>query len=89
MKKLSKITLAKTYDVLSENEMKRVVGGMGSGSGIGDTFTFTCTYTWVKDDGTLVTSNAGGVHAATAEQAVSLLCENSTIPNCATVVTCV
>lgn len=33
MKKLSKITLAKTYDVLSENEMKKVVGGMGSGSG--------------------------------------------------------
>lgn len=33
MKKLSKITLAKSYDVLSENEMKKVVGGMGSGSG--------------------------------------------------------
>lgn len=33
MKKLSRITLAKTYDVLSENEMKKVVGGMGSGSG--------------------------------------------------------
>ena len=33
MKKLSKITLAKAYDVLSESEMKRVVGGMGSGSG--------------------------------------------------------
>lgn len=33
MKKLSKITLAKAYDVLSENEMKKVVGGMGSGSG--------------------------------------------------------
>ncbi|MBQ7968097.1 MAG: bacteriocin [Bacteroidaceae bacterium] len=35
MKKLSKITLAKAYDVLSENEMKKVVGGMGSGSSSG------------------------------------------------------
>ena len=33
MKKIGKITLAKSYDVLSENEMKRIVGGMGSGSG--------------------------------------------------------
>ena len=40
MKKLSKITLAKTYDVLSENEMKKVVGGMGSGSGSGSPVEF-------------------------------------------------
>ena len=33
MKKLEKITLSKKYDVLSENEMQKVVGGMGSGSG--------------------------------------------------------
>ena len=33
MKKLSKITLAKAYDVLSESEMKSIVGGMMSGSG--------------------------------------------------------
>lgn len=35
MKKVGKITLAKTYDVLSESEMKRVVGGSDSGSGSG------------------------------------------------------
>ena len=35
MKKLGKITLSKKYDVLSENEMKKVVGGMGSGAGSG------------------------------------------------------
>ena len=33
MKKLGKITLSRKYDVLSENEMKRVVGGSDSGSG--------------------------------------------------------
>ena len=44
MKKIGKITLAKSYDVLSENEMKRIVGGMGSGSG---------SATVLKDCGTL------------------------------------
>ena len=47
MKKLGKITLSKKYDVLSENEMKKVVGGMGSGSGTDDVdceglFYFSC-----------------------------------------------
>ena len=47
MKKLGKITLSRKYDVLSENEMKRVVGGSDSGSGsdidkcIGQIY-FTC-----------------------------------------------
>ena len=35
MKKIGKITLAKAYDVLSESEMKHVVGGMTSDSGSG------------------------------------------------------
>ena len=47
MKKLGKITLSKKYDVLSENEMQKVVGGMGSGSGTDDVdceglFYFSC-----------------------------------------------
>lgn len=33
MKKIGKITLSRKYDVLSENEMKLVIGGSGSGSG--------------------------------------------------------
>lgn len=36
MKKLEKIELSKKYDLLSENEMKLVVGGSGSGSEFDD-----------------------------------------------------
>ena len=53
MKKLSKITLAKAYDVLSESEMKRVVGGMGSGSGSG-------SVTELVDCSTLAGHECGG-----------------------------
>ena len=87
MKKIGKITLAKAYDVHSENEMKHVVGVMGSGSGTGAMY--TCSYTWYKDDGTPVNQRLGMVYAKNANHAVSLMCEESTIPNCATVATCV
>lgn len=87
MKEIGKITLAKAYDVLSENEMKHVVGGMGSGSGIGAMY--TCSYTWYKDDGTPVDERLGMVYAKDENHAVSLICEKSTIANCSAVATCV
>lgn len=92
MKKLSRITLAKTYDVLSENEMKRIVGGMGSGSGSSsghEETMYNCSYEWTKSDGTVKVEDMGMVFAADAAMAVQLICKDSTIANCNSIVSCV
>ena len=87
MKKLSKITLAKTYDVLSESEMKHVVGGMGSGSGV-QLQLFTCYHNWEKEDGTFVETEIGKVIADSSGVAKEAICATSTIANCKDVVYC-
>ena len=89
MKKLSKITLAKAYDVLSESEMKNIVGGMGSESGSGaDLIMFTCYEKWTKDDGTKTETEVGKVLATSAEAAHSGFCITSKITDCKNAVYC-
>lgn len=87
MKKLSKITLAKAYDVLSENEMKCVVGGNGSDSGVSLKI-FTCYHNWRKEDGTFVETEIGKIEAESSGVAKNAICANSTIDNCTNVVYC-
>lgn len=89
MKKLSKITLAKAYDVLSESEMKNIVGGMGSESESGANLTlFTCYEKWTKDDGTIKEREVGKYLSTSAEAAHSGFCINSTIADCKNAVYC-
>ena len=86
MKKLSKITLAKAYDVLSESEMKSIVGGDHPDSGSGAMY--TCYHTWTKDDGTPVTTKVAMIWDKSAEDAHSGFCMQSSIDNCAKDVYC-
>ena len=87
MKKLSKITLAKAYDVLSESEMKNIVGGMGSGSGA-NLILYTCYEKWIKADGTVEETEVGKVEASSAEAAHSGFCITSEIKDCKNAVYC-